>query len=95
MTLRSRLAKVALGVVGLVIVGLVVAALAQPPPLTIGPEGAAAAGAVTVNCLEVIGEAGTMRYVAAGTSKGLRGYELRRVGQKYQVKDITQEQSGQ
>ena len=90
MTLRSRPAKVALIVVALVVVGLIVAAVAQPP-ITIGGGAVGAGGAVNINAVVVIGQSGNTRYVAAGTSRGLRVYELRRVGNKYEVKDITKD----
>jgi hypothetical protein len=92
MMLHSRPARVALIVIALVVVGVIVAALAQPkPPIAIAPGGAAAGGAVAVNCLEVIREAGAVRYIAAGTSQGLRVYEVRQIGAKFTVKDVTQD----
>jgi hypothetical protein len=91
MKLRSRPVKVAVIVVVLVVIGLIVAAVAQTPPIRIGGGGVAAGGAVNINAVVVIGQSGNTRYVAAGTSQGLRVYELRRVGSKYEVKDITKD----
>jgi hypothetical protein len=91
MTLRSRPAKVALIVVALVVVGLIVAVVAQPLPITIGGGAAGAGGAVNINAVVLIGQSGSNRYVAAGTSQGLRVYELRRVGSKYEVIDVTKD----
>jgi len=92
MTLRSRLVSVALIIVGLIVVGMIVAVFAQQQPISIGEEGASAgAGPLNINAVVVIGQTGTIRYVAAGTSRGLRIYELRRVGMKYQVTDVTKE----
>jgi hypothetical protein len=86
-------AKVTLIIVGLVAIGLVVAAVAQVPPITIGggTPGTGAAGAVNVNAIVVLSQTGTTRYVAAGTSQGIRVYEVRRVGREYQVTDVTKE----
>ena len=91
--IRSRAAKVAFIIVALVVVGVIVAAVAQTPPISIGRGGApaAASAAVNVNAIVVLSQAGTTRYVAAGTSQGLRIYEIRHVGLKYEVIDVTKE----
>jgi len=75
----------------LLVLGALAAVLAQ---VSISPGGnppAIAGAAPQVNALTIIGDLGTTRYVAAGTSQGLRVYELRRVGNEYQVKDVTAE----
>lgn len=88
----KKLATAAVIALLLVVLAALAAALAQVtimPGTTRAP--AADEAAPQINAVTVVGEMGATRYVAAGTSQGLRVYELRRVGNQYQVKDVTLE----
>ncbi len=75
---------------GLIVLGALAASVGQVPlPPTVpagGPDGGPA-----ISALLLVQEAGLTKYVAAGTGDGLRIYEVRRVGNKYRVTDVTAE----
>jgi hypothetical protein len=82
----GRLAfKILIVVAVVAILGTVISALAQLNPAPVG-QGSAAA---RVNALVMLEQIGASKYVAAGTGNGIRVYELRRVGNEWQVTDVT------
>ena len=86
----GRLAfKILIVVAVVAILGTVISALAQRTAghLTVAPGG----GAARITAMVTIDQIGSARYIAAGTSSGIRVYELRRVGNQWQVTDVTKE----
>lgn len=88
MTAGKLAFRVLIVVAVVVVLGTVISAIAQvaPTPGTVGPGGAA-----RVNAMVLLDQIGTAKYVAAGTGRGIRVYELRRVGNEWQVRDVTKD----
>jgi hypothetical protein len=81
----ERWVKILMAVLAVGLLASAIAVLAQQGGVAVPVDEVSS----SINAMVVIGKSGTSQIIAAGTNDGIRVFEVARVGNQYEVRDVT------